>query len=114
MKITKDKLVQIILEELNEAVPTGLTYSEKSAAQSLGKVGRPGPLSRPGPGYTMDDVKKVFLNMMDMYEALEDQGAEAQESFEKDLSDRFGNMVKEWRRERAGESLFNPSYLSKE
>ena len=39
---------------------------------------------------------------------------EVQESFEKDLSDRFGNMVKEWRRERAGESLFNPSYLSKE
>jgi len=113
MKLTKDKLIQIILEELDEAVPIGLTYSEKSASRGLGKVRRPGPLSRPGPGYTMDDIKKVFLKMSDMYEALEDQGPEAQESFENTLSSRFDNMVKEWRRERAGESPFDPSYLSR-
>jgi len=113
MKITKDKLVQIILEELNEAVPVGLTYSQQSAAKGLGKTQRSGPLSRPGPGYTMDDIRQVFLKMMDMYEVLEEQGPEAQESFENTLSERFDNMVKEWRRERAGESLFDPSYLSR-
>ena len=43
MKLTNARLREIIAEELNEAIPLGLTYADSAAARSLGKVGRPVP-----------------------------------------------------------------------